>query len=183
MKPLKTLLVLATAIVLVSGCDSVRETLGLTKRSPDEFTVYSRDPLVMPERFELSTPTPGATRLSLNSPRDKALKALLGPKASNIPIEKPSKGVEAFVREIGADRAEPNVRSAVNEESARLAVEDKTWGDRLRFWGADTAYGRVVDPKKEAKRIQSNRALGRAINDGEVPVLEEKRKALLEGVL
>ena len=49
--------------------------------------------------------------------------------------------------------------------------------------GTDTLYGRVVDPKKEAKRIQSNRALGRAINDGEVPILEEKRKALLEGAL
>ena len=181
MKPLRTLLVLAATVLLVSGCDTIRETLGLTKRAPDEFTVYSRDPLEVPEKFELAMPVAGATRLSLNTPKEKAMKALFGASAERSG-DKSAKGVDAFVREIGADRPEPNIRTTVDEETTRLSAEDKSWGDRLRFWGTDTEYGRVVDPEKEAKRIQSNMALGRAINDGEVPVQEDKRRAILEGI-
>jgi hypothetical protein len=50
------------------------------------------------------------------------------------------------------------------------------------FWNSATQYGLVVDPTKEAKRIRGNQALGRPITEGEVPTIERKHEALLEGV-
>src|SRR5690606_33831923 len=46
----------------VSGCDSAREAMGLNKKSPDEFAVVTRAPLVLPPEFGLRPPQPGAPR-------------------------------------------------------------------------------------------------------------------------
>ena len=48
--------------LLVGGCSNIRETLGLSKQSPDEFKVVSRAPLSMPPDYNLKPPTPGAPR-------------------------------------------------------------------------------------------------------------------------
>ena len=34
--------------LVIGGCSNIRETLGLSKQSPDEFKVVSRAPLSMP---------------------------------------------------------------------------------------------------------------------------------------
>ena len=36
------------AVLVAGGCDSARETIGLEKAAPDEFSVYTRAPLSLP---------------------------------------------------------------------------------------------------------------------------------------
>ncbi|MBM3516594.1 MAG: DUF3035 domain-containing protein, partial [Alphaproteobacteria bacterium] len=50
------------AAAFLGGCEQSREALGLTKRQPDEFTVVSRAPLVVPPDANLRPPLPGAPR-------------------------------------------------------------------------------------------------------------------------
>jgi len=173
-------------LLAAGGCEQLKDTFGLSKRAPDEFAVYSRDPLTMPSSFTLPSPTPGIDRPALVAPKDKALGAILGPKSAAVRVNRPAAGGDgfaAFKREIGAVSSDPKIRSVVNVEDERLQEEDKSWTDRFKFWGVDTVWGLAVDPEQEAKRIQANRALGLPINEGEVPVLKQKRKALLEGLL
>ncbi len=185
MKRILIAMMLLGGATVLGGCDTLRESFGLNKRAPDEFAVYQRDPLVMPREFELPTPVPGATRADLSGPRDKALQATFGNRSAGIAAapEAESDGLAAFKREIGALRTDPQIRQVVNEEDAILEEEDKSIADRFRFWGTDTVWGLAVDPEKEARRLQANRALGKPINEGEVPTLARKRKALLEGLL
>src|SRR5262245_64921196 len=64
---------LAVCLPLATGgCTSFKETLGLTKQSPDEFKVVSRAPLSMPPDYNLKPPTPGAPRPQEGTPRDQA---------------------------------------------------------------------------------------------------------------
>ena len=56
---------LALSLVL-GACGGVRDTLGLAKRSPDEFTVVRKAPLSMPPDFNLRPPTPGAPTCTIS---------------------------------------------------------------------------------------------------------------------
>ena len=55
-------LALAAALLLVGGCQGIKEDLGIgVKRPPDEFTTYSRAPLSMPPDFALRPPANGSS--------------------------------------------------------------------------------------------------------------------------
>ena len=63
MRPiLNALLVAAVASLALSGCESMREAIGLGKHPPDEFEVVTHPPLAMPPNDDLVPPTPGAPR-------------------------------------------------------------------------------------------------------------------------
>ena len=68
--------VLAAATGL-SGCESTRQALGMTKVTPDEFRVVSKAPLVVPPDFALRPPAPGEPRPQELQPESAARNALI----------------------------------------------------------------------------------------------------------
>ena len=93
-----------------------------------------------------------------------------------------SPGLQALITQTGADKAEPGIRRLVNQESSVLVDEDQLFVNKLIFWVDDKSNpGIVVDAKQEQKRIMSNQALGKPINEGEIP--EVKRKQVRKGLL
>ena len=193
MQRLTWLLMLCCGLALVtSGCSETREALGLTKRQPDEFAVYTRAPLVLPPDYGLRPPTPGSARAASLAPRDEARSAVIGGGATmpgNRQAADPSAmaagtspGAQALLERSGAFNVEPDIRDVVNQETSILATTDRSFTERLMFWSTPTEYGTVVDPKEEARRIHENQALGRSVTAGTTPTIERKRKALLEGI-
>src|SRR5258708_35045407 len=63
-RPELFLLVVASlcSVLLVGGCTSIRQMVGLDRVGPDEFAVESRAPLTIPPDFELRPPQAGAAR-------------------------------------------------------------------------------------------------------------------------
>ncbi|MFK7967589.1 MAG: DUF3035 domain-containing protein [Rickettsiaceae bacterium] len=51
---MKQVLLILTAIMLLSSCKSTKKTLGLTENIPDEFQVTKMKPLEVPPHFSLS---------------------------------------------------------------------------------------------------------------------------------
>ncbi len=185
--------VVALALV-VGGCQSVRDLAGQGKRPPDEFTVYKRTPLSVPPDFSLKPPVAGAVTEG-TSARADARQALLGSAGVTDPgadatayragasaAAAQSAGLSALLDRTGGINADPNIRSIVNRETTILADADKSLTDRLMFWSKAKEYGAVVDPAKEARRIQDNQALGKPIIAGATPTIERKPRALLEGI-
>jgi len=161
--------------------------LGLGKKAPDEFAVYSRAPLSLPPDFGLRPPEPGNDRPQLVMPSDQAKAALAGGKSgTQRPAEqaKPAggPGVQALLRELKATDTDPNIRSEVNAETSILAQESISFADKLIFWRQPDLPGTVVDAAKESKRLQETKALGRPINEGDVPTITKKKKGLFEGI-
>ncbi|MDP6785781.1 MAG: DUF3035 domain-containing protein [Rhodospirillales bacterium] len=180
------IIALSVSATLLGGCEDVRSALGQTKSAPDEFAVYSRAPLSLPPDYGLRPPAPGSSRPQEVEPRSNARRAVLGakgaPKAGGAPPAGSSPGIQVLLRNLGTENANPNIRATINRETTILAEEDESFAESIMFWGTPTKYGTVVDPTKEAKRIRENQALGRAITEGEVPTIERKREALLEGI-
>jgi hypothetical protein len=75
--------VVMLGLLPIGGCaqGSVQDALGMGKRSPDEFAVVRRAPLIVPPDFELRPPEPGAPRPNIGRTSDQARVALTGNQA------------------------------------------------------------------------------------------------------
>ncbi|WP_374377576.1 DUF3035 domain-containing protein [Dongia sp.] len=190
-----TLLGLLAAPALLAGCStSTKEALGLTKRSPDEFEVVSNAPLSMPPDYNLRPPAPGSPRPQEGTTRDQAQQVVFGyPGAGGAPSKLPEIGVgeassaqsageASLLQSAGISGVDPNIRQVVDAETSEDEADSKQLIDSIVFWRKPEPYGTVVDPTEEQKRLQENAALGNAPTQGDVPIIERKKKGLLEGL-
>lgn len=63
----------------LGGCTDPKKALGLSKRSPDEFTVVTRAPLALPPEFALRPPQPGVQRPQELGPVEAARQSVFNP--------------------------------------------------------------------------------------------------------
>ncbi|MBM3567045.1 MAG: DUF3035 domain-containing protein [Alphaproteobacteria bacterium] len=164
----------------LGACEDTKKMLGMDKRPPDEFTVYSRAPLSMPPNYDLRPPAPGESRPQENKPSIEAEAALRGRLAG---AEGPapsgsSPGTVALLRQTGALTAQPNIRALVNEDSAALAQQGDKITDKILFWRKPEDPSVVVNPEKETQRIKENQALGKPVTEGQTPVIERRKRGL-----
>jgi hypothetical protein len=178
------------AVLLLGGCSSVRDTLGLEQEAPDEFQVTVRAPLSMPDDFGLMAPRPGATPSQEQNLRDRTRQIVLdtsGKKKATPEKELEIRGVTeaeaALLRKLGANEVDPNIRQVVERETTALEIEGKSFVEDLMFWKKKEPPGKVVDPVAERRRIQGNVALGKDATVGLTPEIERKKSGgLLQGL-
>jgi hypothetical protein len=182
----RIVLYVAAAALLLSGCSEARRTLGIEKTPPDEFNIVSRAPLSMPPDYSLRPPQPGVGRPQEVAPRQQARQTVFraGEQQASLSSRRAgrSDAEAAFLNRANAADADPNIRAVVNEETTRLVEAENSFVDRLVFWRKPEPAGTVVDPQKEQQRLRENAALGKAPSQGEVPTIQRKRRALLEGL-
>ncbi len=180
---------LAMAALLLSGCADIRSMAGFDRRVPDEFAVLSRAPLALPPSFELPQPRPGAARPQEGTANARAESVLFGGRQSGFylngqftPAGPASAGEAALLEQSGTAGARANIRQLVNRDADQEIEDSGGFADGLLFWQTPDQPGHVVDPQAEMRRLANNAALGLPLNEGEVPVIEQRNKAPLEGL-
>lgn len=128
-KRVMTVAILGAALV-VTGCQSTKQALGMTKVVPDEFRVVTKAPLVVPPEYALRPPAPGEPRPQELQPESAARQALLGQRAAAAR----SPGETMLVNRAGGDRADPLARYVVDDEFGDIAYKEKSFADRIMFW-------------------------------------------------
>lgn len=176
-----TLPALLAATLFLSGCDSMKRQLGVGRHSPDEFAVVKRAPLTLPPEYALRPPSADALPPASEAAQ-MARSSLMGSSAARAASDAGT-AEAAFLARTGAAQADPDIRAAINRDNGYIALRNRTVADRLIFWGEDEGDperipSSVVDAKAEAERLQKNREEGRAVNEGNVPVIERKRSTL-----
>ncbi len=179
---------MAVLALAVGGCETLRGAAGLNKKAPDEFRVVSRAPLSMPSHYGLKAPRPGTARPQETKVPSQARQIVLdsgdaGAKKKpviNLPGVDP--GEIALLTKAGVDKVDPKIRQLVNTESAVLAEARSGLVEQLIFWRDHKPSGKVVDARKEARRLRENAALGRPVTEGETPIIQRKKRGLLEGL-
>jgi Protein of unknown function (DUF3035) len=178
---------LALALAL-GGCEAARETFGFNKQAPDEFSVVTRAPLVIPPDFGLRPPQPGAPRPQEKPVVDQARETVMGKAAAGPQFagtganQTLSEGERALLSQADAANVDPSIRRTIDRESTLLAEADVDFVDRLMFWQKTEPPGIVVDPTKESQRIRESVALGEAPTKGETPTIQRRKKGFLEGI-
>lgn len=180
--PVRNLLLAAFCTALLASCSSgsdVRETLGLSRKAPDEFRVYARPPLTVPPEFSLRAPG-SATDAPTATPADaQARGAVLGTADTAVrPVtahDLPSGADEQFLRNAGAHKASPDVRNQIQQDR-----EDGSSAKNSSYLINPAADGEpVVDATKEAARIKENQSQKKSPAEGDTPVIEPKSKGIL----
>lgn len=178
-KPTSAILAVSAAAMLLAGCSDVQESLGIARNVPDEFAVVPRAPLSVPPGVSL--PQPGTTEPAggvVTAP-ERGAAAVLGGDTTGGGV---TSGQAALLASAGANRADPNIRRVVDQETQDLFRADDSFVDDLLFWQATAPDGTVVDPVAEQRRLQTVQAQGQPINAGEVPIIERREQAPLEGL-
>lgn len=181
---LKPLCATVAGALVLAGCGSAGQIFGLERNPPDEFAVMSRAPLTLPPDFNLRPPAPGAPRPQEGTAPQRGQSALFGGTPGGFGFDQGvSRGESVLLAQSGAANANPEIRQIVNREATDLLVADQGFIDRLLFWREPEEPGVVVDAEAEAQRLQANAALGEPLTEGDVPVIERRRRAPLEGLL
>ena len=186
-------LLAVAAVLSLSGCGGqVRQALGMTKHSPDEFLTVAHAPLTLPPDYNLRPPAPGAPRPQEGTAAEQAQTALYANNGGTAPAlgaasgtsgeAAQSAGEVALLQNAGAAGIDPGIRAQIDTETAAQVERDQSLIERLVFWRSAAPYGTVVDPAAEAKRLQENQALGKPITEGETPIITRRKKGMLEGI-
>lgn len=182
---------LSFAVLTACSGNDVKDTLGLSHESPDEYRVVSRPPLSVPPAFSLQPPAgPGEVPAAQSS--DKQAMALITGKpveegntfklksnAQAAPVKKSSVPAakttpEAnFLQKAGATQADPNVRTAIERDKIAAAPvqeegEERSWWNP-RGWFSSEPKDPQVAAKEEAERLKKNKAEGKPVTEGQTP--------------
>lgn len=166
----------ATAAVamaaVLSGCAETKRQLGLDRKAPDEYAVVKRAPLDVPPNYTLRPPQPGAVRPQEGTTSQQARKVLLGDGRAS---EGVSPAEETLLKQAGAQNADPEIRAIIDRETRALVKKSERFVDRVLFWKDPEPFGTVIDPAKEAKRLEQNKQAGLPADAGEAPTIERRR--------
>jgi hypothetical protein len=158
MKFLRAALVPALAVCLcagvLSGCDSLRNAAGLQKKSPDEFAVTTKAPLVIPPDFNLRPPLPGAPPSNTRDPSTNAEMALFAnadpQTVANGMAGNYTPGEKMLLANAKAQNSDPAIRARLNADQ-RAAVQnaDRSFTDRLLASSATPDTGKPINADAE----------------------------------
>jgi len=174
--------ILTVVLVGLSGCQGVRNAVGIERTVPDEFAVAAPVPLVIPPDFNLRPPAPGSERAQIPS-EERARTALVGRAKMRALQQKGMTGGEAQLLTLaGAGNVAPDIRSTLDKEVSSFAREETTFTDRLVFWregGKASLGGTALDPAGEMRRLNQNAAEGREASEGPIPVITRSGSSVL----
>src|SRR6185503_19794395 len=119
-----TLLLTGFSVLLLTGCGNVKQELGITRPPPDEFTVLKRAPLSMPPDYALRPPQPGAVRPQDVVATDEARTTVFGGHTGTAQSA-PTSADAILLKDTGADKANPDIRRAVDQETEAMAPKKK----------------------------------------------------------
>jgi hypothetical protein len=195
--------------MMLAACGStdVKETLGLNRKAPDEFQVYARPPLSVPPEFNLRPPAQGAEyatgvpatlqahskvlgaeggSVSTDAPALSGMQLLstpmTGPASTAVPAVSattlPSNADAQFLADIGSAKADPHIREEIEQD----AVNSQGPKNDKYLLGNNKDSDPLVDPAKEASRLQQDKAQSKPPTTGDTPVITPKNNSILDEI-
>lgn len=164
---MKKLIVSLLLVSCVSACAIDKQTLGLGRRTPDEFTVITRKPLSLPPEYNVTPPT--NKDISSNNISNEVKTSVLGEKDSKNKLNNED---ISFLSTINADNSDKNIREELTNNSNPAG--NKKVVNKIMFWKSED-NSTIIDNAAEAKRLKENKKQGNKINNGDIPVIEPKK--------
>ena len=151
----KAIIALSCAsLLLLTSCSSIKDMLGISRRSPDEFAVVTRAPLQVPGNLKevtaLPPPQRGAPRPQETDPQLAAKQAIGIPGDADTTA---SDAEQSLLSKVGG--SDPNIRNVVDKEAADAPVNKRPVIKRLLGKpGSDQPAATILIPSEEKDRLQ-----------------------------
>ncbi|MEN8721966.1 MAG: DUF3035 domain-containing protein [Alphaproteobacteria bacterium] len=118
--------------LMMGACGGSNDLVGFNRDVPDEFTVVTRAPLVMPPDINLRPPAAGARGPQDQASYDRARSAVFGAPSKN--DGDLSSGENQLLTRAGADEIDPDNRPAMPQDNQSAVDKDESFIDSILFW-------------------------------------------------
>jgi hypothetical protein len=144
--------------VALAGCGSLRQMAGLQKKSPDEFAVTTKAPLVIPPDFSLRPPMPGAPPANSVAPTATAEQTLFNTSdpqtVANGMRGNYSMAEKLLMANAGVQNSDPAIRARLTGDQRAVQNADKSFTDRVLGSSATPDDGKPLN----ADAVVSNKS-------------------------
>ena len=144
------------AALALAGCGSLRDAAGLTKRSPDEFAVTTKAPLVIPPDFNLRPPLPGAAPVNQTDPGAVAQQALFNSSdpqtVANGMRGNYSAAEKLLLANAGVQNSDPSIRTVLKSDTRAMQGADRSFTDKLLGAKASPSTNQPINADAEVER-------------------------------
>lgn len=171
-------IVIFSFFLAVSACGETRQTLGVGLKPPDEFTVVTKAPLILPPDFGLRPPALGKSPPSQTMTLPEAVLlniegGALGESAvaPSVPM---TRGEEAILTAARTEGVNPDIREIIQLELKQTIERGKSFAERVIFWQQPPGLDAALDAAQEAERLRAEGAVNLPPNIGQ-PNARRKR--------
>lgn len=173
---------IAVLAMSVAGCGSFGRSAGFGKKTPDEFNVVTKAPLVVPPEFALRPPAAGAELPQELDPSLRGRNILFGQDIGG----KATPGERAFVAAAGASATDADIRTRVDYEDGQIIRKSTSFVDQvLNFVPLNNsktdAQGNPLDAAAEEERLRNIESANNATGGGLVVIERESNGFKLPG--
>ena len=157
--------------LIISGCGTVRESAGVTRKAPDEYSITKSPPLVLPPDYNLLPSEEIIQRKALNK-EDKLTKEILfGLTESDKQLNLESSNLNvlnSILEKSGANDASNSIREEIDVDYANLTS--------CRGFTCDLVSNiylteeEILDAVAESSRIRNNIFNNNDILTGDIPI-------------
>jgi len=158
MRLLKTALALGLCAVALTACEDLRKAAGLNKKSPDEFAVTTKAPLVIPPDFNLRPPMPGAPPANALDPSSNAEAALFNSNSDPQTVANGMRGnftpgEKMLLANAKVQSSDAAIRARLNaDQRAAIQNADRSFTDRVLMTPATPDSGKPVNADAEISK-------------------------------
>ena len=152
------------------GCSKVRESAGVTRKSPDEFQTIENPPLVIPPDYSLVSPDQLQGKKIDNVEKELAEEILFGLEENELIEENQLSTMNIIISKTNADEISDTIREEIDANfEDEINIKDQnnlTWEDEIE----------VLDAVKESEKIRENNFNEDSILEDNIPIKKQKVK-------
>src|SRR5271156_2586721 len=146
-------------LVVVTGCSSTREYLGIDRESPNEYESVNHESLEIPDTCVLRDPKPGMKRPQQRSTPQKT-KQIFIQTGQKDKAKSTSDSEKILLKQVGADKNQDNIRELIDRESHHEPTLREKIQKTILFW-KKPKKGKVINPEKEKGKDENNKIKNR----------------------
>ena len=158
----KILFIIIISNLLLTSCDTVRDSAGVNRKVIDEYAVIENPPLVIPPNFNLLPPEQMGAKKIEDTDSELAKEILFGLENDDNQQNDNFSLIEEIVNETKANDIENNIRNQVNQV---FAGEKSTIDDEIVFNNKDEVDNAIIKTEQKG-----------SISDNNIDKKEKKKK-------
>ena len=163
-------------ILFTIGCDTVRESAGVNRSVPDEYTVTNDPPLAIPPDYNLLPSEDIIKQKKLTSDSEITKEILFGldEELNEIETNNTSTALSSILKKSGADESNASIRKELEEYEKTKSSINIFGGEKYM------TKEEVLDAAGESQRLRENIFNKKDLLEGDTPITlrPKKRKTL-----
>jgi len=166
--------ILFLLLITMSSCSSLRESAGVTRKSPDEYKIVKNPPLELPPDYNLLPSEEILAKKKTKNNSDLAKEIVFGLGEEENPSQNnlSSSALDSILDQSGANQASKNIREEIVVINEELLSSTKGVFSGEKYLSEEE----ILDAVKESQRIRENIFNDKSLLEGETPITTRPKK-------